>query len=447
MYNKILIANRGEIALRIIRACKELGIKTVTVHSTADADSLHVKMADESMCIGGPRSMDSYLKIPAIVSVAEITGADAIHPGYGFLAEDDAFVEKCIASKIDFIGPSAQSINLMGNKIRAREIVDKAGVPTTPGTKDAVTSDREMLEVADQIGFPLIIKAAAGGGGKGMRIVHSPGGLLNAYEMAKSEALNCFNNGDVFVERYIENPRHIEIQVLADKYGNTIHLGERDCSIQRRNQKIIEEAPGFGISKELREKMGDTAVKAAKAAGYFSAGTIEFLFDQKTSDFYFMEMNTRVQVEHPISEMISGVDIVKEQILIAAGEKLSLTQKDVELRGHAIECRINAEDPDKFTPSPGKITAYHPPGGFGVRVESAAYQGYMIPPYYDSMIAKLIVHGKNRNEAIRKMIVALDEFVIEGVKTTIPLHRRIFASLRYQEGKMGTDFLKNFVKM
>ena len=446
MYKKILIANRGEIAVRIIRACREMGIKTVTVHSTADANALHAQLSDESMCIGGPQSIESYLKIPHIISVAEVTGAEAIHPGYGFLAEDGNFVEKCNASGIDFIGPSSDVIKKMGDKITARKIAESAGCPVTPGSKEAIPDSKKLIEMARAIGFPVIIKASAGGGGRGMRIVHSMSGLVNAYETAKAEALACFNNEEVFIEKFIEEPRHIEFQLLGDKFGNVIHLGERDCSIQRRNQKIIEEAPANGLSNELRVRMGDAAVKVAKAVGYYSAGTIEFLLD-KNDNFYFMEMNTRLQVEHPVTEMVTGIDIVDQSIKISVGEKLDLTQDDVKISGHAIECRINAEDAESFIPSPGKITDYHAPGGLGIRVESAAYHGWNIPPYYDSMIAKLVSYGNDRNIAIRKMLGALDEYVIDGIKTNIKLHRRVLRSLRYQKDVVNTSFLKYFVKM
>ncbi|MGK0289836.1 MAG: acetyl-CoA carboxylase biotin carboxylase subunit [bacterium] len=444
MYKKILIANRGEIALRIIRACREMGIRTVTVHSTADSESLHVKLADESMCIGEAPSSSSYLHIPSIISVAEITGVEAIHPGYGFLSEDADFVEKCNASNIDFIGPSAEAIRLMGDKISGRNLAEKAGVAVTPGAKDAISSVVEAKKIAAEIGFPVMIKASAGGGGRGLRIVHSKGGLAKAFEVSKAEAGTCFNNETVFIEKYIEKPRHIEVQLIGDKHGNIIHLGTRDCSIQRRNQKIIEEAPATNVPQEIIDAMCQAAVKVAKQVNYFSAGTIEFLMDHN-HNFYFMEMNTRLQVEHPVTEMITRVDLVKEQIRVAAGEKLSITQEKVILKGHSIECRINAEDPEKFTPSPGKITAYHSPGGFGIRVDSAAYHGAVISPYYDSMIAKLITHGKTREEAIQKMLMALDEYTIEGIKTSIPLQRRIMRSLRYKEGNLSTDFLKNFI--
>ena len=446
MYKKVLIANRGEIAVRIIRACREMGISTVSVHSTEDANSLPTLLADETICIGEPQSIHSYLKIPAIIAAAEITGAEAIHPGYGFLAEDGDFVEKCNASGIDFIGPSAETIKNMGDKISARKLAELADCPTTPGSEDAINDGEALKKMALEIGFPVIIKASAGGGGRGMRIVNSMGGLVTAFETAKAEAFSSFNNEAVFVEKYLENPRHIEIQLLGDKFGNVVHLGERDCSIQRRNQKIIEEAPANGLSKGLKKKMGEAAIRVAKAANYYSAGTIEFLVDED-ENFYFMEMNTRLQVEHPVTEMVTGVDLVKEMIKISAGEKLPFTQSDIKLRGHAIECRINAEDPETFTPCPGEITSYHAPGGYGIRVDSAAFQGWKIPPYYDSMIGKLISYGRDRNSAIRKMIGALDEFIIEGPKTNIPLHKRVMQSLRYQEGKLSTSFLKNFIKM
>ncbi|KAK3584130.1 hypothetical protein CHS0354_035210 [Potamilus streckersoni] len=421
MYNKILIANRGEIAIRIIRACKELGIATVAVHSTADANSMHVKMADESICIGGPRSTDSYLKVPSIIAAAEVTGAEAIHPGYGFLSERADFVEKCVDSKIDFIGPSAASIIAMGDKISGRKMAAESGVPVSPGT-GGIKSDKEAYEAAKKIGFPVIIKATAGGGGKGMRIVYSEGSLINMYELARSEALSAFGNGEVYIEKFIENPRHIEVQILGDKDGNVIHLGERDCSIQRKNQKIIEEAPAPNISEKLRNDIREAAVKLAKKINYYSAGTMEFLMD-KNENFYFMEMNSRVQVEHPVTEMITGVDIVKEQIRISSGSKLSIRQEDVKFNGHAIECRINAEDPETFAPSPDCV----------------------LSPYYDSMIGKLICHGRDRDESIRRMIRCLDEYIIEGVKTSIPLQMRILMSLRFQEARLNTGFIKHFI--
>ncbi|MCP4297788.1 MAG: acetyl-CoA carboxylase biotin carboxylase subunit [Proteobacteria bacterium] len=446
MYKKILIANRGEIAVRIIRACREMGVKTVAVHSTIDADSLHVQLADESLCIGEAPSIDSYLKKPAVISAAEITAAEAIHPGYGFLAEDGNFVEMCAASGIDFIGPSVDAITHMGDKVNARKIAEEAGCPTTPGSKDAIQDSEAIKKMAMEIGFPVIIKATAGGGGRGMRIVHSMSGLVNAFETARAEALACFGNDAVFVEKYIEGPRHIEVQLLGDKFGNVVHLGDRDCSIQRRNQKLIEEAPATGLSDDLRKRMHTAAVKVAKAVGYYSAGTIEFLVDEK-ENFYFMEMNTRLQVEHPVSEMITGIDIVKEMIAVSAGEPLSVQQEDIQFSGHAIECRVNAEDPESFIPCPGQITGYHAPGGFGIRVDSAAYHGWDIPPNYDSMIAKLITYGNDRQSATKKMLGALDEYAIEGISVTIPLHQRVLRSLRFQQGNLTTYFLKNFVKM
>ncbi len=446
MYKKILIANRGEIAVRIIRACREMGVKTVAVHSTIDADSLHVQLADESLCIGEAPSIESYLKKPAVIAAAEITAAEAIHPGYGFLAEDGNFVEMCAASGIDFIGPSVDAITHMGDKVNARKIAEEAGCPTTPGSKDVILNSEAIKNMAEEIGFPVIIKATAGGGGRGMRIVHSMSGLVNAFETARAEALACFGNDAVFVEKYIEGPRHIEVQLLGDKFGNVVHLGDRDCSIQRRNQKLIEEAPATGLSDDLRKRMHEAAVKVAKAVGYYSAGTIEFLVDDK-ENFYFMEMNTRLQVEHPVSEMITGIDIVKEMIAVSAGEPLSVQQEDIQFSGHAIECRVNAEDPESFIPCPGQITGYHAPGGFGIRVDSAAYHGWDIPPNYDSMIAKLITYGNDRQSATKKMLGALDEYAIEGINVTIPLHQRVLRSLRFQQGNLTTYFLKNFVKM
>ncbi len=424
MFNKILIANRGEIALRIIRACKELGIQTVAVHSDVDAESLHVKLADQSVCIGPASSTDSYLNIKAIISAAEVTDADAIHPGYGFLAENAEFAEICQQCGITFIGPDPESIRLMGDKIRARQTVTEAGVPILPGTKDNVPDTETALKIAAEIGYPVIIKATAGGGGRGMKVVHTPAHLPNAFAAARTEAEAGFGNPDVYIEKFCEAPRHVEIQVMADKHGNVIHLGERDCSIQRRHQKLIEEAPCPVLTPAVRKKMGECAVAAAKRVGYHSVGTVEFLLD-KNLDFYFMEMNTRVQVEHPVTEMVTGVDIIKEQIRIAAGEKLRFTQKDIKLNGHAIECRINAEDPVKFTPFPGKINGYHTPGGLGVRIDSAVYDQYTVLPHYDSMIAKLIVHAETRDEAVKKMACALDEYIIEGIKTTIPFHQKV----------------------
>ncbi|TWJ26516.1 acetyl-CoA carboxylase biotin carboxylase subunit [Geobacter argillaceus] len=444
MFHKVLIANRGEIAMRIIRACKELGIKTVAVYSTADKDSLHVKLADESVCIGPPPSLSSYLNINAIISAAELTDSEAIHPGYGFLSENARFAEICEQCGITFIGPSSHSMRVMGDKISARQAVIKENVPILPGTKEGVKDVDEAVRIAKEIGFPVIIKATAGGGGRGMKIVHSPAALPNAFATARAEAQSGFGNPEVYIEKYCERPRHVEIQILGDKHGNVIHLGERDCSIQRRHQKIIEEAPSVISTPELRATMGEAAVRAAKAVGYSSAGTIEFLVD-KDNNFYFMEMNTRIQVEHPVTEMITGIDIVQEQIRVAFGEKLRYAQKDVKINGHAIECRINAEDPVKFTPSPGKITSYHTPGGLGVRVDSFVYDGYTVVPHYDSLIAKLIVHAETREAAIRRMARALDEYIVEGIRTTIPFHKRIMANKDFIEGDIDTSFLERIV--
>ena len=444
MFHKILIANRGEIAIRIIRACKELGIKTVAVYSQADSHSLHVKLADESVCIGPASSALSYLNINAIISAAELTDAEAIHPGYGFLSENANFAEVCEKCGITFIGPSAESMRIMGDKISARQAVIKQGVPILPGTKDAVTTVEDAKKVAKEIGFPVIIKATAGGGGRGMKIVHSQATLPNAFATARAEAQAGFGNPEVYIEKYCEQPRHVEIQILADKHGNVIHLGERDCSIQRRHQKLIEEAPSTVVTPEIRKAMGEAAVRAAAAVGYNSVGTIEFLVD-KNNNFYFMEMNTRVQVEHPVTEMVTGVDIVREQIRSAAGLQLRYKQEDIQIRGHAIECRINAEDSFKFTPCPGKITAYHPPGGPGVRVDSFVYDQYTVVPHYDSLIGKLIVHADTREDAIKRMARALDEYIIEGIKTTVFFHKRIMAHKDFIEGNIDTSFLERIV--
>ena len=441
--NKILIANRGEIACRIIWTCKEMGIKTVAVHSEADKEALHVKYADEAICIGAPPSAQSYLNIPAIISAAEITNVDAIHPGYGFLAESATFAKICEDCNIKFIGPRPEVIAMMGDKVEARRTMNAAGVPILPGSPDPIESAEEAIALAKEIGFPVIIKAAAGGGGRGMRIVRAEEELANNLELAQTEALAAFKNGSVYIERYIERPRHIEIQVLADEHGNCIHLGERECTIQRRHQKLLEEAPSPVITPEQREKMGAVAVNACKEIGYSSAGTFEFLLDEDGS-FYFMEMNTRIQVEHPVTEMVTLADIVRNQIRIAEGEELGFEQKDVLIVGHSIECRINAEDPEKFTPSPGKITAFNIPGGPGVRVDTAVYPGYIVPPYYDSMIAKLIVHARTRELAIARMQRALDMIVIEGIKTTIPLHRKIMADEKFQKGDFSTKFMEEF---
>lgn len=443
MFKKILVANRGEIALRVIRACNELGIRTVAVYSQADKESLAVRFADESVCIGPPDSKNSYLNVHRILSAAEITDAEAIHPGYGFLSENANFAEVCESAGIKFIGPSPEAIRLMGDKAKAREVMQKAGVPTLPGSDGPVTSDKQALAIAHEIGFPVIIKASAGGGGKGMRVVHTDVSLTNAYLMAQTEALASFGNAEVYIEKYLLEPRHIEIQIIADEKGNVVHLGERECSIQRRHQKLIEEAPSPAVSARLRAEMGKVAIAAAKAVNYRNAGTIEFIMDQQ-GKYYFMEMNTRVQVEHPVTEMVTGIDIVKEQIRIAAGMPLGFKQEDVKISGHSIECRINAEDPETFVPSPGKITFFSPAGGPGVRVDTAAYTGYTVPPYYDSMVAKLIVHGATRDEAIARMYRALDEFIVEGIKTTIPLQRKICRETDFHNGKLSTSFLERF---
>lgn len=443
MFKKILVANRGEIALRVIRACKEMGIRTVAVHSTADANSLHVRFADESVCIGPARSGESYLNVPSIISAAEITDAEAIHPGYGFLAENASFAEVCNSTGIRFIGPSPESIKLMGDKAKARETAINAGVPVLPGSNGVVTEESSAIEIARDLGFPVIVKAAAGGGGKGMRVVMDEADFANAFVMAQAEALAAFNNADVYIEKYILQPRHVEIQIMADEKGNAVYLGERECSIQRRHQKLIEEAPSVIIEDGLRRKMGEMAVAIAKKVRYRNAGTIEFLMDEDHK-FYFMEMNTRIQVEHPVTELVTGIDLIKEQIRVASGDTLSFSQSDVKINGHSIECRINAECPEKFTPSPGTITAFNPPGGLGVRVETAAYTQYVIPPYYDSMIAKLVVHAGSRDEAIMRMQRALDEFIIEGIKTTIPMHKKILDDPDFRKGDISTKFMERY---
>jgi acetyl-CoA carboxylase biotin carboxylase subunit len=442
---KILIANRGEIAIRIIWTCMEMGIKTVAIHSEADREALHVRYADEAVCVGGNPSAESYLNIPAIISAAEITNVDAIHPGYGFLAESATFAKICEDCNIKFIGPRADVIRMMGDKVEARRTMTAAGVPILPGSPDPIESADEAKKLAKEIGFPVIVKAAAGGGGRGMRIVRTEDELASQLEMAQAEALAAFKNGSVYIERYIERPRHIEIQVLADEHGNCIHLGERECSIQRRHQKLLEEAPSPVITPEQREMMGAVAVNACKEIGYSSAGTFEFLLDEDGS-FYFMEMNTRIQVEHPVTEMVTLADIVRNQIRIAEGEDLGYEQSDLQIVGHSIECRINAEDPVTFVPSPGKITAFNIPGGPGVRVDTAVYPGYTVPPYYDSMIAKLIVHARNRETAIARMQRALNMMVVEGIKTTIPLHQKIMADEKFQKGDFSTKFMEEFGK-
>ena len=446
MFNKILIANRGEIAVRIIRAARELGIKTVAVYSEADVDSLHVKLADEAVCIGPANSTDSYLKIPNIISAAQITGSEAIHPGYGFLAENASFAKICAQNNIVFIGPRPELINMMGDKATARETAIKNKVPITKGSDGIVPDVEEAKKVAEWITYPVMIKATAGGGGKGMRIAHDEKELVENFIAAQNEAKAAFGNPDVYIEKYVEEPRHVEIQVIGDKFGNVVHLGERDCSIQRRHQKLIEEAPSAGIDARTREKMGKFAAKLAKGIGYDSVGTLEFLVD-KNMNFYFMEMNTRIQVEHTISEEITGVDLIKEQIKVAAGEKLDFTQKDIEITGHAIECRINAEDSENgFLPSSGTLEKYIPSGGIGVRIDSHSYQNYEIPPYYDSMIAKLIVKGKTREEAISRMKRALKEFIIEGVDTTIPFHLKVLDNKDFNKGTIYTNFIETHFK-
>lgn len=446
MFNKILIANRGEIALRIIRACKELGIKSVLVYSQADEDSLPVRLADQAVCIGPAPSTQSYLLIERIISVAEICDVDAVHPGYGFLAENAHFAEVCKSCNITFIGPTPEQMSAMGDKAVARETMKKAGVPITPGSNGIVDTEEKALTIARKLKYPVIVKASAGGGGRGMRTAHNDHSLVQAFHQARTEAERAFGNGDVYIEKFIENPKHIEVQILGDKYGNVVHLGERDCSMQRRHQKLIEECPSPSISPALRKKMGEAAVRAAKAVNYSSAGTIEFLLGPN-EEFYFMEMNTRVQVEHTISEMISGVDIIKEQIRVAAGERLSVTQKQVKLTGHAIECRINAEDPYRnFAPCPGLIAFYAAPGGFGVRVDSHVYSGYRIPPHYDSMIGKLIVYAPTRQEALARCRRALDEYLIEGVQTTIPFEQFILDTKDFREGNYDTGFIERLMK-
>jgi acetyl-CoA carboxylase, biotin carboxylase subunit len=443
MIKKVLIANRGEIAVRIIRACKELGIETVAIFSEADRDALHVQLADEAYCIGPTASKDSYLNFTNIMSVATLTGCDAIHPGYGFLAENAAFAELCRECNITFIGPSPEAITKMGIKDVARETMREAGVPIVPGSKGIIESVDEAIALANEIGYPVIIKATAGGGGKGIRVARNEQELIKGINITQQEAATAFGNPGVYIEKYIEDFRHVEIQVLADLYGNVIHLGERDCSIQRRLQKLVEEAPSPALDEETRQKMGQAAVQAARAVNYTGAGTVEFIYDHNEKKFYFMEMNTRIQVEHPVTELITGVDLIKEQIRIASGEKLSLTQDEVTFNGWAIECRINAENPEKnFMPSPGKINMYLPPGGLGVRVDSAAYPGYTIPPYYDSMIAKLIVHAPTREEAIARMKRALSEFIIDGIHTTIPFHIKLFEHEKFVKGEFNTKFLE-----
>ena len=441
MLEKVVIANRGEIALRILRACRELGIRTVAVHSTADRELKHVRLADETVCIGPASSAESYLNVPAIISAAEVTDADAIHPGYGFLSENADFAERAEHTGFTFIGPKADTIRLMGDKVSAIRAMKEAGIPCVPGSDGPLGDDPdENLRLGREIGFPVIIKAAGGGGGRGMRVVHTEANLLNAISLTKTEANSAFGNPVVYMEKFLDHPRHVEIQVLADHYGNAIHLGERDCSMQRRHQKVIEEAPAPGITAEQRARIGERCAEACRQLGYRGAGTFEFLYQD--GEFYFIEMNTRIQVEHPVTEMVTGVDLVKEQLVIAGGERLRYKQEDIKMQGHAIECRINAEDPKKFIPSPGKITQYHAPGGPGIRVDSHIYNGYTVPPYYDSMIGKLIAHGDDRASAIARMRTALSEVVIDGIKTNVPLHQDILADTAFQQGGTNIHYLE-----
>jgi acetyl-CoA carboxylase biotin carboxylase subunit len=442
MFEKILIANRGEIALRIQRACREMGIRTVVVHSEADTEAKYVKLADESVCIGPPSATQSYLNIPAIISAAEVTDAEAVHPGYGFLAENADFAEKVEGSGFVFIGPRPENIRLMGDKVSARQTMMKAGVPTVPGSDGALPEEgRDIVRIARRLGYPVIIKAAAGGGGRGMRAVHTEAALLHAVNTTRAEAQGAFGNSMLYMEKFLENPRHIEIQVLADSHKNAVFLGERDCSLQRRHQKIVEEAPAPDLPAKLRDKIAERCVDACRKIGYRGAGTFEFLYQD--GEFYFIEMNTRIQVEHPVTEMVTGIDIVQEQIRIAANEKLHFRQRDIQVRGHAIECRINAEDPYSFTPSPGRITSYHPPGGPGIRVDSHIYHGYSVPPHYDSLIGKVIAYGASREQAIRRMRVALSEMVIEGIRTNLPLQQELLNDARFVRGGVSIHYLEN----
>ena len=444
MFDKILIANRGEIALRVLRAAKELGIATVAVYSTADKEAMHVKLADESVCIGPPAARDSYLNVPALLAACEITGADAVHPGYGFLSENARFADILAEHQIAFIGPKAEHIRLMGDKIEAKRTAARLGIPCVPGSNGAVSEEAEALEIAAGIGYPVIVKAAAGGGGRGMKVANSAEELLNAISNAKIEAKSAFGDDAVYLEKYLAKPRHIEIQVLGDGKGRAIHLGERDCSLQRRHQKVWEEGPSPALNAEQREHIGGVVARAMAELGYVGVGTIEFLYED--GQFYFIEMNTRIQVEHPVTEMITGIDLVNEQIKIAAGSPLSIAQEDVRIHGAAIECRVNAEHPRTFMPSPGRIAYFHPPGGLGVRVDSAAYQGYVIPPYYDSLVGKLIVHGRTRTEALMRLRHALDEFIVDGVETTLPLFRALVRNLDVQNGQYDIHWLEEFLK-
>jgi acetyl-CoA carboxylase biotin carboxylase subunit len=443
MFDKVLIANRGEIALRVQRACKELGIPTVAVHSTADADAMHVKLADESVCIGPPQASESYLNIPRLLAACEITGADAIHPGYGFLSENARFAEILEEHGITFIGPTSEHIRTMGDKIAAKDTAKRLGIPVVPGSDGAVTNEAQALKIAKAMGFPVLIKAAAGGGGRGMKVARNAEELDVALKTARSEAKAAFGDDSVYIEKYLTHPRHIEVQVFGDGRGNAIHLGERDCSLQRRHQKVLEEAPSPALNGEIRSRIGDTVAKAMQKLKYRGAGTIEFLYED--GRFYFIEMNTRIQVEHPVTEMITGIDLVNEQIRVAAGGGLSVAQEDIKVEGHAIECRINAEHPSTFRPSPGLITYFHPPGGLGVRVDSAAFQGYRIPPHYDSLIGKLIVHGRTRNECLMRLRRALDEFVVDGIDTTLPLFRTLVRNADVQNGQYDIHWLESFL--
>jgi acetyl-CoA carboxylase biotin carboxylase subunit len=444
MFDKILIANRGEIALRILRAAKELGIATVAVHSTADADAMHVRLADESVCIGPPTARESYLNIPTLIAACEITGADAVHPGYGFLSENARFAEVLAGHRIAFIGPKAEHIRIMGDKIEAKRTAKRLGIPCVPGSEGGVADDAEAKRIAAEIGYPVLIKAAAGGGGRGMKVARSEDDLAHALTTAKAEAAAAFGDDAVYIEKYLEKPRHIEIQVMGDGQGGAIHLGERDCSLQRRHQKVWEEGPSPALNAEMRERIGGVVARAMQELGYSGAGTVEFLYED--GEFYFIEMNTRIQVEHPVTEMITGIDLVNEQIRIAAGSPLTLAQKDVQIEGHAIECRVNAEHPATFRPSPGLITYFHPPGGLGVRVDSAVYQGYRIPPHYDSLVGKLIVHGRTRNECLMRLRRALDEFVVDGIDTTLPLFRTLVRNPDVQNGLYDIHWLETFLK-
>ena len=444
MFRKVLIANRGEIALRVVRACKELGIETVTVHSTADANSLHVRFADQSICIGPPQARDSYLNLPRLLSAIEISGADAVHPGYGFLAENADFADTLAQAGVTFIGPTGDQIRQMGDKATAKNTVREAGTPLVPGSPGLLHTVPEALEVAEEVGYPVLLKASAGGGGKGMKIAQTREDLPSAFHLARAEAMACFGSGDLYLEKLVVRPRHIEVQVLGDKHGNVVHLGERECSLQRRHQKVLEESPSPLVDPDMRARMGEAAVNAAKAIDYNTAGTVEFLADLDRN-FYFIEMNTRIQVEHPVTEMVTGVDLVKQMILSAAGEPLPFTQEDIQLKGHAIECRINAEDPWTFAPSPGTIAGYHEPGGFGVRVDSWVHDRAKVLPYYDSLLAKLIVWGVDRDEAVARMRWALDEFVVEGIRTTVPFHRQVLRDPEFLSGDLDTGYIERFL--